>query len=61
MVCQQNGNPQILGRNIKCSVAVDNGRSKEFDEKRDYSDKSKCFECGVSLLLGEYNYRNLAI
>lgn len=36
------------GRTLKVKVATDNGRSKEFIKKRVYSNKSKCFECGVS-------------
>lgn len=37
---------QIGGRTIKSSIAVDNGRSTEFIRRRDYLDKSKCYECG---------------
>ncbi|KAK0181392.1 hypothetical protein PV327_003683 [Microctonus hyperodae] len=37
---------EIGGRTIKCSIAVDNGRSTEFIRKRDYPDKSQCWECG---------------
>ena len=37
---------QIGGRTIKSSIAVDNGRSTEFIRRRDYPDKSRCYECG---------------
>ncbi len=33
---------------MKCSLAIDNGRTREFIRKREYPDKSKCYECGVS-------------
>jgi U11/U12 small nuclear ribonucleoprotein SNRNP31 len=31
---------------VKSSIAVDNGRSTEFIRRRDYPDKSQCYECG---------------
>uniref|UniRef100_A0A6V7I4A4 CCHC-type domain-containing protein n=1 Tax=Bracon brevicornis TaxID=1563983 RepID=A0A6V7I4A4_9HYME len=34
------------GRTIKSSIAVDNGRSTEFIRRREYPDKSMCWECG---------------
>ncbi|XP_014210773.1 zinc finger CCHC-type and RNA-binding motif-containing protein 1 [Copidosoma floridanum] len=37
---------KIGGRTIKSSIAVDNGRSAEFIRRKDYPDKSKCYECG---------------
>lgn len=36
----------MFGRTIKSSIAVDNGRSTEFIRKRQYTDKSVCYECG---------------
>lgn len=39
-------NKEIQGRTVKSSIAVDNGRSTEFIRRRDYPDKSKCYECG---------------
>ncbi|XP_075065163.1 zinc finger CCHC-type and RNA-binding motif-containing protein 1 [Mixophyes fleayi] len=39
-------NKQLFGRLIKASIAVDNGRAAEFIRRRNYTDKSKCFECG---------------
>ena len=38
----------MFGRTIKCSIAKDNGRAAEFIRRRDYPDKSRCYECGVS-------------
>lgn len=37
----------MFGRTIKLSIAKDNGRSTEFDAKRIYPDKQRCYECGV--------------
>ncbi|XP_050427994.1 zinc finger CCHC-type and RNA-binding motif-containing protein 1-like [Adelges cooleyi] len=37
---------EMFGRSIKSSIAVDNGRSTEFIRKRQYCDKSFCYECG---------------
>ncbi|TGZ48131.1 zinc finger CCHC-type and RNA-binding motif-containing protein 1-like [Temnothorax curvispinosus] len=39
-------NTEVLGRTLKSSIAVDNGRSTEFIRRRDYPDKSQCYECG---------------
>ena len=33
-------------RTLKASIAVDNGRAREFIKKRVYKDKSRCYECG---------------
>lgn len=41
---------QLFGRVIKASIAIDNGRAAEFIRRRNYFDKSKCYECGVSKL-----------
>nr|CAB3267894.1 zinc finger CCHC-type and RNA-binding motif-containing protein 1-like [Phallusia mammillata] len=37
---------EIFGRTIKCSIAKDNGRAKEFIRRKEYKDKSRCYECG---------------
>ncbi|XP_033334478.2 zinc finger CCHC-type and RNA-binding motif-containing protein 1 [Megalopta genalis] len=50
-------NTEIGGRTIKSSIAVDNGRSTEFIRRRDYPDKSQCYECGEEGHLS-YNCRN---
>nr|XP_033814451.1 zinc finger CCHC-type and RNA-binding motif-containing protein 1 isoform X2 [Geotrypetes seraphini] len=39
-------NKQLFGRVIKASIAVDNGRAAEFIRRRNYFDKSRCYECG---------------
>ncbi|XP_014473905.1 PREDICTED: zinc finger CCHC-type and RNA-binding motif-containing protein 1-like [Dinoponera quadriceps] len=39
-------NTEIYGRTVKSSIAVDNGRSTEFIHRKDYPDKSQCYECG---------------
>lgn len=39
-------NKQLFGRTVKASIAIDNGRATEFIRKRNYTDKSKCYECG---------------
>lgn len=37
----------MLGRTLKSSIAIDNGRTDEFSaKKKTYPDKSRCFECG---------------
>lgn len=42
---------QLFGRTVKASIAIDNGRATEFIRRRNYTDKSKCYECGVSAYL----------
>uniref|UniRef100_A0A3B1KDM1 Zinc finger CCHC-type and RNA-binding motif-containing protein 1 n=1 Tax=Astyanax mexicanus TaxID=7994 RepID=A0A3B1KDM1_ASTMX len=39
-------NKQLFGRTVKASIAIDNGRAAEFIRRRNYSDKSRCYECG---------------
>lgn len=39
-------NKQLFGRTVKASIAVDNGRTTEFIRRRNYQDKTKCYECG---------------
>ncbi|XP_059181602.1 zinc finger CCHC-type and RNA-binding motif-containing protein 1 [Centropristis striata] len=39
-------NKQLFGRTVKASIAVDNGRASEFIRRRNYTDKTKCYECG---------------
>lgn len=41
---EENGK-ELLGRTVKCSIAKDNGRAKEFIKRKVYSDKSFCYEC----------------
>lgn len=42
---------QLFGRTVKASIAIDNGRATEFIRRRNYTDKTKCYECGVSAYL----------
>ncbi|XP_018408042.1 PREDICTED: zinc finger CCHC-type and RNA-binding motif-containing protein 1 [Nanorana parkeri] len=39
-------NKQLFGRVLKASIAIDNGRAVEFIRRRNYTDKSRCYECG---------------
>ncbi|KAG5267846.1 hypothetical protein AALO_G00226500 [Alosa alosa] len=39
-------NKQLFGRTVTASIAIDNGRATEFIRRRNYTDKSKCYECG---------------
>ncbi|XP_049891830.1 zinc finger CCHC-type and RNA-binding motif-containing protein 1 [Epinephelus moara] len=41
-------NKQLFGRTVKASIAIDNGRATEFIRRRNYTDKTKCYECGDS-------------
>lgn len=36
----------MFGRTIKASIAKDNGRTTEFIRRREYPNKSRCYECG---------------
>ena len=44
----------ILERTLKCSIARDNGRAKDFIRRKEYKDKSRCYECGE---LGHLSYK----
>jgi len=37
---------EMFGRTVKASIAKDNGRTTEFIKRREYPDKTKCYECG---------------
>eukprot|EP00245_Coleochaete_scutata_P005301 TRINITY_DN18756_c0_g1_i1.p1 TRINITY_DN18756_c0_g1~~TRINITY_DN18756_c0_g1_i1.p1 ORF type:complete len:227 (-),score=48.87 TRINITY_DN18756_c0_g1_i1:470-1150(-) len=40
-------NGKVLnGRTIKVTIAKDNGRAREFIKRKEYKDKSHCYECG---------------
>ncbi|XP_076448560.1 zinc finger CCHC-type and RNA-binding motif-containing protein 1-like [Babylonia areolata] len=45
---------QMFERTIKCTIAKDNGRAPEFIRRKEYKDKTKCYECGDS---GHLSYR----
>jgi U11/U12 small nuclear ribonucleoprotein 31 kDa protein len=36
----------LNGSTLSASIAADNGRAKEFIRRREYRDKSRCYECG---------------
>ncbi|XP_045465997.1 zinc finger CCHC-type and RNA-binding motif-containing protein 1-like [Harmonia axyridis] len=37
---------EMSGRTLKASIARDNNRTTEFIRRREYPDKTRCFECG---------------
>lgn len=37
---------EMFGRMLKASIAKDNGRAPEFIRRREYPDKTRCYECG---------------
>ncbi|XP_055851436.1 zinc finger CCHC-type and RNA-binding motif-containing protein 1-like [Episyrphus balteatus] len=37
---------ELFGRTIKASIAKDNGRGTEFVKRREYTDKTRCYQCG---------------
>ncbi|TNN08800.1 Zinc finger CCHC-type and RNA-binding motif-containing protein [Schistosoma japonicum] len=39
-------NVQMFGRTLRASIARDNGRAAEFIRRREYPNKSRCYECG---------------
>jgi len=44
--CQAVNQKQMFDRKLTCKIATDNGRAAEFIKRREYPDKSKCYECG---------------
>eukprot|EP00111_Clytia_hemisphaerica_P024875 TCONS_00073318-protein len=44
--CKSVNEKTLFERKIKCVIAKDNGRASEFIRKKDYPDKSSCYECG---------------
>ncbi|CAH8839991.1 unnamed protein product [Trichobilharzia szidati] len=47
-------NAQMFGRTLKASIARDNGRAAEFIRRREYPNKSRCYECGA---FGHLSYK----
>ncbi|CAG9821430.1 unnamed protein product [Phaedon cochleariae] len=37
---------EMFGRTLKVSIAKDNGRTTEFIRRKEYPNKSQCYECG---------------
>ncbi|XP_066149103.1 zinc finger CCHC-type and RNA-binding motif-containing protein 1-like [Euwallacea fornicatus] len=54
MCVQETNLKEMFGRTLKASIAKDNGRAKEFIRRREYPDKTKCYECGES---GHLSYK----
>jgi U11/U12 small nuclear ribonucleoprotein SNRNP31 len=48
----------LNGRTVSASIASDNGRAPEFIRKREYKDKSRCYECGEGGHLSYECHRN---
>ncbi|KAL1502568.1 hypothetical protein ABEB36_007693 [Hypothenemus hampei] len=45
---------EMFGRTLKASIAKDNGRTREFIRRKEYPDKTKCYECGET---GHLSYK----
>ncbi|KAJ8929651.1 hypothetical protein NQ314_017634 [Rhamnusium bicolor] len=37
---------EIYGRTLKASIAKENGRTAEFIRRKEYPNKTRCYECG---------------
>jgi U11/U12 small nuclear ribonucleoprotein SNRNP31 len=44
----ENNNKEMFGRKLSASIAKDNGKGAQYLKRRDYPDKSRCYECGES-------------
>uniref|UniRef100_A0A182M8Y6 Zinc finger CCHC-type and RNA-binding motif-containing protein 1 n=1 Tax=Anopheles culicifacies TaxID=139723 RepID=A0A182M8Y6_9DIPT len=44
--CNACNNVEMFGRTLKASIAKDNGKSGEHAQRKQYPDKSRCYECG---------------
>ncbi|XP_049286025.1 zinc finger CCHC-type and RNA-binding motif-containing protein 1-like [Anopheles funestus] len=44
--CNACNNAEMFGRTLKASIAKDNGKSGEHAQRKQYPDKSRCYECG---------------
>ncbi|XP_035900660.1 zinc finger CCHC-type and RNA-binding motif-containing protein 1-like [Anopheles stephensi] len=45
--CNACNNAEMFGRTLKASIAKDNGKSVEHAQRKQYPDKSRCYECGT--------------
>ncbi|KAG5899636.1 hypothetical protein JTB14_036009 [Gonioctena quinquepunctata] len=43
---QETNMKEVFGRTLKASIAKDNGRATEFIKRKEYPNKSRCYECG---------------
>lgn len=55
---QEMDQKNLNGFTLKCSIAKDNGRAKEFIKKKLYPKNNKCYECGASSMI--LNYTDLS-
>lgn len=44
--CRALNRTELFGRTVKCNIAKDNGRAKDYIRRKVYPDKSRCYECG---------------
>jgi len=44
-VTEMNG-IEMFGRTLRCSIAKDNGRAADYIRRKEYKDKSRCYQCG---------------
>ncbi|XP_049530184.1 zinc finger CCHC-type and RNA-binding motif-containing protein 1-like [Anopheles darlingi] len=44
--CNTCNNKEMFGRTLKASIAKDNGKGAENAVRKNYSNKTRCFECG---------------
>ncbi|XP_052903315.1 zinc finger CCHC-type and RNA-binding motif-containing protein 1-like [Anopheles moucheti] len=44
--CNACNDTEMFGRTLKASIAKDNGKSGEHAQRKQYPDKSRCYECG---------------
>ncbi|XP_050071194.1 zinc finger CCHC-type and RNA-binding motif-containing protein 1-like [Anopheles maculipalpis] len=45
--CNACNNAEMFGRTLKASIAKDNGKAVEHAQRKQYPDKSRCYECGA--------------
>merc|ERR1712080_138651 len=56
--CKSVNEKQLFERKIKGVIATDNGRASEFIKKKEYPDKSTCYECGEAGHVSYYCPKN---
>ncbi|XP_041763429.1 zinc finger CCHC-type and RNA-binding motif-containing protein 1-like [Anopheles merus] len=45
--CNACNSTEMFGRTLKASIAKDNGKSAQHAQRKQYPDKSRCYECGT--------------